>query len=177
MSLGSLALFSISKSIWYIGMGIGPLIRMTESGIIFVPKICDTFMILYILYWFFLMRHISVQSNHLQALYCGYTHTHWMFALTSKGPSLLWTEWRARLMWYHAHALNVSVDREGPVAALDGMKSEAVSTGRWADRFVLVAVTRHERSRSEPARAVASWCRPVVTCSFRWEVLLDQFVI
>jgi hypothetical protein len=33
-------------------------------------------------------------------------------------------------MWYHAHALNVRVDLEGPVAALDGMKSEAVSTGR-----------------------------------------------
>jgi hypothetical protein len=28
------------------------------------------------------------------------------------------------------HTLNVSVDLEGPVAALDGMKSEAVSTGR-----------------------------------------------
>jgi hypothetical protein len=29
-------------------------------------------------------------------------------------------------MWYHAHALNVRVDLEGPVAALDGMKNEAV---------------------------------------------------
>jgi hypothetical protein len=28
------------------------------------------------------------------------------------------------------HALNVRVDLEGPVTALDGMKSEAVSTGR-----------------------------------------------
>jgi hypothetical protein len=108
--------------------------------------------------------------------YCGYTHTHWMFAFTSKGPSLLWTEWRARLMWYHAHVLNVRVDFEGPVAALDGMKSEAVFTGRWAERFVLVAVTRRERSRSEPARAVASWCRPVITCSFRWQVLLDHWL-
>jgi hypothetical protein len=26
---------------------------------------------------------------------------------------------------HHAHALNVRVDLEGPVAALDGMKSEA----------------------------------------------------
>jgi hypothetical protein len=33
-------------------------------------------------------------------------------------------------LWYHAHALNVRVDLEGAVAALDGMKSEAVSTGR-----------------------------------------------
>jgi hypothetical protein len=33
-------------------------------------------------------------------------------------------------MWLHAHALNVRVDLEGPVAALNGMKSEAVSSGR-----------------------------------------------
>jgi hypothetical protein len=32
-------------------------------------------------------------------------------------------------MWY-AQALNFRVDLEGPVAALDGMKSEAVSIGR-----------------------------------------------
>jgi hypothetical protein len=29
------------------------------------------------------------------------------------------------LLWLHAHALNVRVDFEGPVAALDGIKSEA----------------------------------------------------
>jgi hypothetical protein len=30
-----------------------------------------------------------------------------------------------RELWLHAHTLNVCVDLEGPVAALDGMKSEA----------------------------------------------------
>jgi hypothetical protein len=30
-----------------------------------------------------------------------YTQTHWMFALTSRGPSLLWTEWRARCGYTH----------------------------------------------------------------------------
>jgi hypothetical protein len=34
------------------------------------------------------------------------------------------------MLWDHAHALNVRVDLEGAVAALDGMKSEAVSTGQ-----------------------------------------------
>jgi hypothetical protein len=105
-----------------------------------------------------------------------WVHTHWRFALTdaaldemesesnvvsrtrtecSRRSPLLWTEWRARLMWSHAHALNVSVDLGGPVAALDGMKSEAVSTGRWADRFVLMAVTRRGRSGSQLASGLA----------------------
>jgi hypothetical protein len=34
------------------------------------------------------------------------------------------------------------------VAVLDGMKSDAVSTGWRSSRFVLVAVTRRERFRS-----------------------------
>jgi hypothetical protein len=34
---------------------------------------------------------------------CGYTPTHWMFALTSRGPSLLWTEWRTRCGYTHTH--------------------------------------------------------------------------
>jgi hypothetical protein len=34
------------------------------------------------------------------------------------------------IVWLHAHALDVRVDLEGPVAALDGMKDEAVSTRR-----------------------------------------------
>jgi hypothetical protein len=42
-----------------------------------------------------------------------------------------------------------------PVAVLDGMKSEAVSTMRGADRFVLMAVTRLGRSRSQLASGLA----------------------
>jgi hypothetical protein len=33
-------------------------------------------------------------------------------------------------LWVHAHALNVRVDLEGPVAALDGMKNEANGVSR-----------------------------------------------
>jgi hypothetical protein len=73
----------------------------------------------------------------------------------SRWPSLLWTEWRARVMLYHAHALNVRFDLGGPVAALDGMKSEAVSTGRWAYRFVLMVVTRRGHSSSQLASGLA----------------------
>jgi hypothetical protein len=82
---------------------------------------------------------------------CGYTHS----TERSRWPSLLWTEWRTRLMWYHAHALNVRVDLGGPVAALDRKESEAVSTERWADRFVLMAVTRRGRSSSQLASGLA----------------------
>jgi hypothetical protein len=32
---------------------------------------------------------------------CSITHTHWMFSLTLRGPSLLWTEWRARCCYTH----------------------------------------------------------------------------
>jgi hypothetical protein len=35
-----------------------------------------------------------------------------------------------KLLWDHAHALNVRVDLEGAVAVLDGMKNEAASAGR-----------------------------------------------
>jgi hypothetical protein len=41
------------------------------------------------------------------------------------------------VLWVHAHALNVRVDLEEPVAALDGMKSEAN----------VVSLTRTECSR------------------------------
>jgi hypothetical protein len=34
------------------------------------------------------------------------------------------------MLWVHAHALNVRVDLEGPIAALDGMKSEANGVSR-----------------------------------------------
>jgi hypothetical protein len=53
-----------------------------------------------------------------------------MFALTLRGLSLSWTEWRVRLslsMLYHAHVLNVRVDLERSAVVLDRMKSTVVS--------------------------------------------------
>jgi hypothetical protein len=109
-----------------------------------------------------------------------------MFALISKGLSLLWTEWRVRLMGYHAHALNVRVDLEGPPLVAgksrittfivpDWMKSDAVSTGRWSGWFVLVALKQRVRSRSRLAKSRSSLMQ-VVTRSLRRVVLLDHWL-
>jgi hypothetical protein len=59
--------------------------------------------------------------------------------LTLKRPPLHWTESRARV----------------------------VPTRRWSDRFVLVALTRHERSRGQLARA-RSFLMQVLTNSLHW---------
>jgi hypothetical protein len=49
-------------------------------------------------------------------------------------------------MWLHAHAQNVRVDLERASRCFGQNEELDVSTGRCADRFVLMAVTRHERS-------------------------------
>jgi hypothetical protein len=56
--------------------------------------------------------------------------------------------------------LVAGTDRIKTVAVLDKMKSGAVSTWRRSGRFVLVSVTRRERSRSRLELA-ASRCRSV----------------
>jgi hypothetical protein len=43
-----------------------------------------------------------------------------------------------KALWLHAHALNVRVDLEGPVAALDGMKSEANVVSRTREHSMRV---------------------------------------
>jgi hypothetical protein len=102
---------------------------------------------------------------------CGYMHTHWMFALTvaaldgmkseatvvsrtrtecSRWSSLLWTEWRARL-------------------SLPGGERIGSSWWLWHDADVLVVSWL-----AGWLRVVAWRWRPVVTCSFRWVILLDD---
>jgi hypothetical protein len=63
---------------------------------------------------------------------------HWMFVVDLEKAAAYWMEWRARV----------------------------VSTRRWSGRFVLVALTRHERSRSQLARAHSFLMRfSLVYCS------------
>jgi hypothetical protein len=97
---------------------------------------------------------------------CGYTHTHWMSALTSRGPSLLWTRRRARCGYTHMHWMSALTSR-GPVVALDRIKSW-MSIGRWADRFILMAMMRHERSRCQQAGSRS--------LTLRWVELLDHWL-
>jgi hypothetical protein len=59
------------------------------------------------------------------------------------------------------------VDIEKAAAVLDGMKSEGRLYSAVTGRFVLVALTRHERSRSQLARA-CSFLMQVLTSSLHW---------
>jgi hypothetical protein len=43
---------------------------------------------------------------------------------------IIYCHGKIKHLWDHAQELDVRVDLEGAVAAPDGMKSEAVSTGR-----------------------------------------------
>jgi hypothetical protein len=110
-------------------------------------------------------------------------------------------------MWLHAHAQNARVDLErasccfGQTEELDvitrkrtecprwprevrrcfGQDEELdISTGRWSDRFVLMAVTRHERSNRQLARGLAGSRRLTIEAgchlSFHWVELLDHWL-
>jgi hypothetical protein len=46
--------------------------------------------------------------------------------MTENGPGTIkLTKIKINILWLHEHALHVRVDLKGPIAALDGMKSEA----------------------------------------------------
>jgi hypothetical protein len=103
----------------------------------------------------------------------------WMFVLISK-RSVVALDRVKSYMWLHAHAPNVRVDLERASRCLGRDEELDVSTGWWSDRFVLMAVTRHERSNSQLASGLAGSRNFTIEAgchlSFRWVELLDHWL-
>jgi hypothetical protein len=100
--------------------------------------------------------------------YCRIAHTHWIFALTLRGPSLLWTGWRARCGYTHTHWMSALTLR-GPSLLWTG----------WRARCLYWAVSGSVRPDGRDAtRALCSQLASGLAGSrsltFQWVELLDH---
>jgi hypothetical protein len=107
-------------ALWLLIMSI-----LAEISVVVVQRACNTFW-----HW------ISI-SQMLRNCHCGITYTHSMFALTLRGPSLLWTEWRARCGYTHTHWMSTLTLR-GPSLLWTGWRARCGYTHtHWMSALTL----------------------------------------